>query len=191
MNENRRYLRIALAVGGAVTLAAATGCFPSTLWANLTKERTGNITMLFINNTPYRAVFSCATWDEWDRSPGPITLEQRNLDGNTTLAPLTLVCRRNAAVGTDLLVRRVIDLECDLQDGFQPEAFDTVVRFSRAPGGSDAAPLPTEGTALGVGKLLGVDYSCGDQLVFTFEQDPDAPGGFRIDFQVILDQPRD
>lgn len=191
MTANRQLLRVGLAGLGAIVLTSAAGCFPSTIWANQTKERTGNITLLFINNTPYRAVFTCGTWDEWDRSPGPINLEQRNLDGNTSLAPLTLPCRRNTAIGSDLLVRRVIALERDLEDSFRPEFFDTVVRFSRAPGGSDAAPLPTEGTAEGIGKLLGVDYSCGDQLVFTFEVDPDAPGGFRIDFEVILDNTRD
>jgi len=71
---------------------------------------------------------------------------------------------------------------------FDADSFDTVVHFSAAASDSDAAALPTAGTALGVEKLLGVDYSCADLLVFTFTEDPDAEGGFRVDFEVILDQ---
>jgi hypothetical protein len=82
----------------------------------------------------------------------------------------------------------VIETEADLSaDEFVPEAFDTVVHFSSAPAGSTGEGLPTQGTAEGIERLLGVDYSCEDQLVFTFVQDPDAPGGFRIDYQVIVD----
>ena len=47
--------------------------------------------------------------------------------------------------------------------------------------------VATVGTAVGLNKLVGVDFSCGDELIFTFRPDPDAEGGFRIDFQLIHD----
>ncbi len=85
----------------------------------------------------------------------------------------------------------MIATNADKTDTFDADAFDTVVHFSSAPSDSNAAALPTEGTALGREVLLGVDYSCADEIIFTFVQDPDAVGGFRIDFEVILDDTQD
>lgn len=166
------------------------GCIPAfqTVLLNQTKERTGDITFVFQNATPYRAIFSYGTWDAWDRTPGAINLQQLRLDAYTTSDPATVPCARNAAVGTVGLIQRAVDTDADqaLAD-FDADAFDTVVRFSSAPEDSESAGLPTEGTAEGVEKLLGVEFSCLDQLIFTFVEDPDAPGGFRIDYTVILD----
>lgn len=176
------------ALTAAAMLAGLSGCV-GTVLRNLTKQRTGDITMVFINNTSYTAAFSYGTWDAWDRTPGTPNLQQLRLAPNTASEPATVPCARNAAIGTQDFVDRVIATKADeALDDFDPDAFDTVVRFSSAPSDSGAAGLPTEGTALGIEKLLGVDYSCADQLVFTFVEDPDAPGGFRIDFEVILDK---
>ena len=189
--------RIDIAARGALAaavglLAGLSGC--GEVWLNLTKERTGDATrqgtiaVVFINNTPFRASFSYGLWDAWDKTPGQATLRQLRLEGNTSTAATTLSCQRNFAIGTQDFVDRVIETKGDQTTTFDPDAFGTVVNFSSAPAASDAAALPTEGTALGVEKLLGVDYSCADGLIFTFVQDPDAAGGFRIDFEVILDQ---
>lgn len=190
---NRKSVAISGALAGmaAALFAVFTGCI-GTIAQNQLAERTGDITFVFINSTPYRAAFSYGTWDAWDRTPGPVDLQQLQLAPNTTSDEATVPCRRNAAVGTQDFVDRVIATRADeeLQD-FDPDAFDTVVHFSSAPSGTGAAALPTVGTALGIEKLLGVDYSCGDQLIFTFVEDPDAEGGFRIDFEVILDERKD
>lgn len=175
--------RLGFALG---LLAAAAGCTPD-LFDNLTKERTGNISVSFVNNTPYRAAFSYGTYDAWDRSPGPVSLQQLRLAANSTSASTSVTCRRNLAIATPDFVERVIDTEADDTDTFDPDAFDTTVHFSSAPSDSDAAALPTAGTAEGIELLLGVDYSCADQVIFTFAEDPDRPGGFRIDYEVILD----
>ncbi len=185
-----------VAGAGLVVAAGLLGnlCGCGDVWLNLTKERTGDasragtISVVFINNTPHRASFSFGVWDAWDKSPGPAALRQLRLEGSTSSAPASLSCQRNFAIGTQDFVDRVLETKADDTATFDPDAFGTVVNFSSAPTDSDAAALPTEGTALGVEKLLGVDYSCADRLIFTFVQDPDAAGGFRIDFEAILDE---
>lgn len=171
----------------ACVLPSLSGCFPSSLWLNQSKQRTGNIQFVFINTTPFAASFTYGTWDALDKSPGPVTAQQISVDANSTSEAISVSCRRNAAVASQGLYDRVVATETDERDDWNPDQFDTVVHFTSAPAGSGAADLPTAGTALGIERLLGVDYSCGDQLIFTFRVDPDAPGGFRIDFQVIRD----
>ncbi len=179
-----------LRAAGWLAIAAALLCLSgcdTVFFLNQTAERNGNITVSFINNTPYRASFSYGSYDKLDNSPGAVSFQQLRLEGDTTSAAQTLTCRRNVAIGTQDLVDRVLATRADENDNFDPDAFDIVVHFSGAAQDSDAAALPTRGSALGRERLLGADYSCGDQLVFTFEEDPNAEGGFRIDFTVIVD----
>ncbi|MFO0840005.1 MAG: hypothetical protein U1D55_15970 [Phycisphaerae bacterium] len=171
----------------AAGLLASCGCSPEFI-ANQTQQRTGNINVVFINNTTARAIFSFGTYDALDLDPpGPATLQQSRLGAFNSSAPVQIPCRRNMAVGTKDFIDRVIAVKGDETANFDAEAFDTVVRFSLAPIGSDAEGLPTAGTSAGRGVRLGVDYTCEDRLIFTFEQDATAPGGFRIDFAVIQD----
>ncbi len=185
-------MNVAKRIGGVVCVAGLAamwgggGCTAEN-YLNLTKERQGNVTFLFINNTGYNAAFSFGTYDAYDKTPGTANFEQLRLNAHTTSAAVSVPCFRNAAVGTEDFINRVLATDANDIDGFDPDAFDTVVRFSDAPAGSDASGLPTAGTANGIERLLGVDYSCADQLIFTFNEDPDAPGGFRIDFEVIAD----
>jgi hypothetical protein len=82
----------------------------------------------------------------------------------------------------------VIDTGADEDlNNFNPNIFSTQVYLSDASTESDAVELPTVGTAEGIEVRLGVDYSCDDLLIFTITDDPDAPGGFRIDFEVSQD----
>lgn len=187
----RRMMRPAAAVAAAAAgavLAGSAGC--GSVWLNLTKEKTGTISFVFINDTEYRASFSYGTYDAWDRSPpGAVTLQQIAVAPHTTTAPQSVTCRRNAAVATQEFVDRVLATDADRNlTTFEPDRFDSVVHFSSAPADSDAADLPTQGTAAGREVLLGIDFSCGDQLVFTFVEDPDAEGGYRIDFEVIRNE---
>jgi hypothetical protein len=154
----------------------------------LTEERTGNIQFQFINNTSARAAFSFGTYDKLDRDPpGEVTIQQLRLAANTSSAPISVPCRREAAVGTADFVQRVIVTNADATAGFDADAFSPVVHFSTSPADSDTAALPTAGSARGMERRLGVDFTCGDRLIFTLQEDPDAPGGFRIDYQVIPD----
>ncbi|MGE0479676.1 MAG: hypothetical protein AB7Q17_04295 [Phycisphaerae bacterium] len=176
--------QLALLLGLATPLLMG-GCGSAVNY--LTEERSGNITFIFVNNTSVRASFSFGTYDSLDRPDGPASLQQLRLEAMTSSAATNVTCRRNAVVGTQEFINRVIQTDGDEGANFDADAFDDVVHFSSAPQNSPLAAIATDGTAAGVDKLLGVDYTCGDTLIFTFNADPAAPGGFRIDFQVIQD----
>lgn len=189
MRENGLLKNAAIVFCGM--LVAASGCSPDMI-ANQTEERTGDVTVLLINNTDARALLSFGSFDSLDRNPpGVVTLQQRVMEAMTSLDPITITCRRNLAIGTQELLERVRDTNADNTNNFLPEAFVEGVFFSSAPLNSDAANLPTAGTAEPFEVRLGVDYSCGDRLIFRFEKDDAAPGGFRIDFSVIPDEEDD
>jgi len=177
-------------IGFAVALVAAltTGC-SGDLIANLIEERSGDITVIIINNTPYRAAFTFGSYDALDRDPpGEVDLQQQRLEGNASTAPITISCNRNTAIGTETLIQRAIDTDADEADDFDVDAFSDTVRFSSAAADSDAAAVPTEGEAAGIEVCLGPEYACGDQLIFTLVEDEAAPDGFR--FRIEFDRLR-
>ncbi len=181
-----------IAVSGLVAaallplLVVLIGC-PPTSFLNVTKEVSGQIGIQFVNTTPYRAIFTYGVYNPWDRvTPGSVVFAQLKLEGNTTSTLATDSCERAVAVGTQAMLDRIIATKGDQNDpNFDPQAFTATVSFSSAPASQPTSELPTVGTAQGVLKLVGVDYACTDQLIFRFVQDADAPGGFRIDFEVI------
>jgi len=180
-----------LTVGLVILLAVGAllqGCVNLVL--NQTAELTGNVSILFINDTPYRASFSYASWNSLDRDPpGTINFRQLRLAPYASNGPVTLTCARNVAIGTEEMYQRVIDTEANQTATFDPDAFDTVVHFSDQPADSELAAIATVGTAVGSEKLLGVHFECGDELIFTFVEDPDVPGGFRVDYALIKAEP--
>jgi len=178
-------LPVAMLAAVASLLVLQPGCGPALL--NLTAERRGNVTVRVINTTPYTAAFTYGSWDAWDRSPpGPVQMQQLVLAANSSSAPATVTCARNFSIGTrDFIERAELVDAPETFSNFNPDAFDSVVHFSNIPPGNPGAALPTVGTALGNSRLLGRHYECGDELIFTLVEDPDAEGGFRIDFSVI------
>ncbi len=172
----------------AMVLLLAGGCTPFLRY--ISEFRNGNVTVLIINNTPYRATMTVGSWDSLDRDPpGPVTIQQPRIEAGQS-TQFTLDCRRNIAIGTEELVQRIIDTDTDQNTAnFDNDAFDDVVHFSNAAADSPAAALPTVGTAEGREVLIGLDFSCNDLLIFTLEEDANAPGGFRIDFEVAPDVP--
>ena len=177
---------LGLAAGLLVALGSLTGGCMGDLVANLVEERTGDVTVVFINDTPYRAGCSFGSYDAFDRSTtADVTLAQQLVEAKTSTAPITLPCRRNTAVGTEFFIRRVLDTDTQLRTTYNPDIFGPLVNFSSAPLGSEAEALPTEGTAEGIEVRLGVDYAWGDQLIFTFVEDAEAPGGFRIEYSLL------
>jgi hypothetical protein len=173
----------ALFVSLVATLTA--GC-TGDLIANLSEERGDDITAMFINNTAYRASFFVGSYDSLVRlPPGPIEWEQLRLEGMTSSEPIAFPCRNQLAIGTDELIQRALDTDVFDANEFDGDVFSTTVSFSAAPADSPSAALPTVGTAVGIEVQAGVDYGCGDQLIFTFEEDATAPGGFRIDYELL------
>ncbi len=169
-------------------LLGSAGCSPEFV-ANLFEERSGNISVVFINNTTARAIFSFGTYDALDLDPpGPASLEQLRLGALSSSAAVTLPCRRNFAVGTQDFLDRVVAVRGDQTADFDGEAFDDIVRFSNAAVGSDAEGLPTAGNAAGRELRLGAEFTCEDRILITFEPDATTAGGFRIDVTVIQDE---
>jgi hypothetical protein len=176
------------AVVGLLVLASGPGC-NVTLFKNQTAERSGNITVQFVNETPYRAIFSYGVWDSLDLDPpGPITLRQLRLEGNTTSATVNLTCARNFAIGTEAMLERAEVTEATDTDNFDVQAFVEGVKFSDQPAGSELEAAATAGRATGIERLLADHFTCDDLLLVTFVADPSASGGFRIDFSVVQDE---
>jgi hypothetical protein len=175
-----------VAAGLALTVAALTGGCTGDLVANLTETKEGSIILIFINTTPYRASFACGSYDTLQRSPpGPIDFRQVQVERNVTSAEEEIVCRRNTALGTAALIQRATDTEQYTNEAFDPDIFSPVINFSAATRNTEGESLPTVGTAEGIEVRLGVDYACGDVLYFTFEEDPNAPGGFSVEFDLL------
>lgn len=176
----------------SVGILPLVGACTAELVANLTAERTGQVSVTFVNTTDVRAVFSFGLFDSLDRNPpGQIAFRQLRLEANDTSEPQDITCRRNFQIGLAELLQRGLEADVDTGANFDPDAFVAQVNFSDAPEDSDLAGLPTAGFAEGIEFLLGVDFQCDDQLIVAFSRDATAPGGFRIDLDVIaaVDEP--
>jgi hypothetical protein len=155
----------------------------------------GKVRVVFINNTPYRAVFTVATYDQIDRSSGLDFRQFSNdptglvLDGDSTSAIGSLDCARVFSIGGP----RLIALFETLADANAvPEALIEGVEFFRveaAAGDAAAAPAPvSQGKAPPFEALLGVDFPCNALLIVRFEIDDLGPAPFRTDFELIPSQ---
>lgn len=164
-----------------------TGC-PGSLVAHLTEEEDGTVAVIIINNTPYRAAFIIAGYDAFVLNPpGEAQYQQLTVEGMQTESAISLDCARNVAIGTQALIERMTLAEQNQGTDFDPDLFSANVYFSSAPADSNAANLPTEGTAAGIEVKLGVDFGCSDQLIFTFEENETLVNGhrFRIDYELL------
>jgi hypothetical protein len=175
-------------VAGLLTVfAILTGGCPNDLLASLTEERSGEVSIIIINNTPYRASFTLGGYDALVRNPpSEPELEQRRVEAMTSTAPISMECVRSIAIGTRGLVERVLETDGNLAADFDNDAFSEFVNFSSAPIDDEAAALPTEGRAEGREVRLGWHYGCGDQLIFIFEEDATTTGEFRFRIEYTL-----
>ncbi len=186
-----------------VPIASCTTGVPATLTAATSDFGAGGqiipraIQVAFINNTNFRAIFSFGSYNPLNNDTLPTNSLQLRLEGNTASAQVAQPCRRVFSVGGDELIRLINENERDPAINVtDPRALVRGVNFSAAPLGDPLEAEPTEGTALGMVRNVGIDFTCdridirdvtgSGLLIFTFEQDPAAPGGFRIDYQFVL-----
>ncbi|MBI5762707.1 MAG: hypothetical protein HZA51_04195 [Planctomycetes bacterium] len=150
----------------------------------------------FINNTPFRAIFTFGSYDQLNKDTLPTGFGQLRLEGNTASAQVVQPCRKTFSLGGDELIQMIDENRNDPAINITDErALVRGVNFSGAAIGDPLAAEPTEGTAEPRLFLNGVDFSCvrtdirqttgTGLLLFTFEQDATAPGGFRIDFSFM------
>jgi hypothetical protein len=150
----------------------------------------------FINNTPFRAILTFGAYDPSDQETLPTVFSPLRLEGNSSSPQAAQPCRQAFSVGGAELIRLITENEADPSINVtDPRALIRGVNFSGAPLGDPLEAEPTEGTAEGLVLLSGVDFTCARTnirqttgtglLLFTFEQDAAAPGGFRIDFTFV------
>jgi hypothetical protein len=155
----------------------------------------GNAEGLFINETPFRVIFTFGAYDELDRDTEPVLRQFGSnpdnpnydvLDGNTQTGIYTLPCHRVYSIGGAGLIARVErNLDASTYDA------DLLVEgayFSTAASDSLEANTPTEGQADPIDSFIGVDFECGSMVIYHFEYN-DAGGDpkFVIEQSVIAD----
>lgn len=151
----------------------------------------GSIRVLFINNTPQRAVFTYGTYDQTDQFSQPdfrqfgLDSTDPNLDGDSesSIDPASgqspLICARVFSIGSPDLLRLIDEnlsgatvIDNALSNGV--EFFDA----GDAEAGSVGFAPPLEA-------LLEVDFPCAALLIVRFEVNDVGPDPFRIDFELI------
>lgn len=165
-------------VCGIVAAASMPGLFGCTNegWLNITAVRGGSVSLEFVNDTTFRAFTHYVGFDPLDVDSNDFG--QVIVDGGQS-ASLLVPCYRRFDVGTNTVKTMAEEYDPDDVGAFPVSGN---VGFSSVAGGQDGELDATEGTAEGVSVLLGVDYACGDAVIFTFVQNPDAPGGFSVNF---------
>lgn len=150
----------------------------------------------FINNTPFRAIFTFGAYDQLDKDTLPTGFGQIRLEGNTSSPQQVQPCRKTFSLGGDELIQMIDTNRNDPSINITDErALVRGVNFSGAALGDPLEAEPTEGTAEPRLVLNGIDFTClrtdirqttgTGLLLFTFEQDATAPGGFRIDYSFM------
>ncbi len=164
----------------------------------------GALDVVFVNDTPFRAIFTFGTYDPQDQTSVPqfgqfaVDPEQnetpfnRGLDPDTTTQRGTFVvnCGRVFSLGGVELIARINDQDDPkpvnqapvIQDALRPGIF-----FTSAPLDSpDANAVENFDVHLDPQTSgLGVDYASDSLLIYTFEMDPDNPGQVRVRLDVI------
>jgi hypothetical protein len=174
----RRRLPTALV---ALPLAALMLSCTPTAFLNVTVTRRGNITIGFINNTPFRANFTFGGYDPQDQNTVPV-FSQLRLEGNTAAQAQNQGCRRVFTIGGSELIRLIRFQGLNVADA--PVLHEDVF-FSNAPANDPLSAEPTEGRARQRTLRNGVDYICAGVLVFEFVPDLASPDGFRIDYTFL------
>lgn len=152
----------------------------------------GTVSVGFINNTPFRSVFSYGTYNNTNQFEQPVVQQfvgnsgGSSLEGDEVAEMVTLPCNRVFAIG-DPEMNRLIEenLDEEVLEALDEDVLFDNIAFSSAALGEPNSAVATEGFAPYVRALLGVDFSCGSILIIRFEISDVGPAPFRADFEVI------
>jgi hypothetical protein len=149
----------------------------------------GHVQIVFINNTPYQAVFTFATYDQTDTSSEPDFRQFGHdeegliLEGDSTSSIGSLDCGRVFSIGGPRMLALLAD---NLPDApLADEATIEGVEFFSVPENDSATAPVSQGKSPPFEALLGVDFPCNSLLIVRFEIDDRGPAPFRIDFELI------
>jgi len=179
----------------------------TTLGGDVPGQRT-NIQVSFINETPFRAIFTFGTYDPFNTLPNtpltfPVEAAQffvdadpvNRLEGNSESAITSFTCGRALSVGDPTLIELVRNSQ-NLVDTFDPTALQAGIAFSDRPVDDPDAALPTAGRAQGIVTLQGAEYQCDSLLVYTLSRNtartecigglPLAADCFSVSLEVFL-----
>ena len=179
-----------------VTLALLAGCFGGAdIFFNQTTSlggaavgARGNVRVLVINNTPFKAAFVTGTYDQTDIDSSPAfqafgaDAADTNLDGNDDNLT-TQQCGRVFSVGSAGLLA-AIDAGSGL-DSLPADAREVGIRFFSETTVDGETELVERGFAPPLERLLGTDFNCNSLLICYLEYDDIAADDFRIEFRVI------
>lgn len=153
----------------------------------------GTIRVLFINNTPHRAMFTFGSYDQTDQFSQPdfaqfgLSEFGAILDGDSSSEIISIECARVFSIGgPDLLTL----IEQNLSEAaLDEDAFVEGVEFFNIPSddaeGDDSGDPISEGSAPPFEASIGVDFPCSALLIIRFEFDDLGPDPFRVDFELI------
>lgn len=177
-------------------LAGAAACGPTGIFGNNTTlggdtpGSRGSIRVMFINRTPFRAIFTYGTYDTQNTDFGP-DIDQFSvnpdpslrLEGNSTSGVVSLTCGRVFSIGGEELIARIKDK--GLTTTLSEEALQPGIVFSDKPLDDAEAGQPTAGQAPPVVTLQGSEFPCDALLIYTFSLDDTQDSGFRVDTEVV------
>jgi len=186
---------LAIAAILSVGILWATGCGVDVLLnqtASLGGETAGlrgTVRVVFINNTPFRAIFTAGTYDQTDKSTQPDFVQFAAdpqvglLEGDDQSRALELRCARVFSVGGDELLALI---RCNLPDAdLDEDASIEGVAFSDAKLDDDDAGQATEGKAAPLVVKIGADFPCNALLIVRLEFNDLGPEPFLVDFSFI------
>lgn len=191
-----------------VLLATVPACHD--LWINTVAPLGGNtaggrgaVSVIFVNETPYRAIFTFGTYDPQDQTSIPrygqfaVDPERDETAFNRGLPPdtvtvrgsFTVNCGRLFSLGGEELIGRIAEEDVAPFDNAPviEAALRPGVYFTSAPLDDPDANAVEHWDAMlePVNSLLGVDYFCDSLLIYTFEMDPDRPGQVRVRLEAV------
>lgn len=191
MNAGRKALGW---VGAGLAMLTAGCAFDALLAATAslggaTAGQRGNAQVVFINNTPFRAIFTFGAYDHLDRDTQPVLRQfssattTLSLEGNSESTVQQIQCHRVFSIGGAGLIARVRD---NLSEGsFEETPLVEGVYFSSADVGDDLADLPTEGVAAPLDSFIGADFECGSMVIYRFEVDDSGAAAFTVEMTTI------
>lgn len=153
-----------------------------------TAGQRGSTDAIFINNTPYRAIFTLGAYDNLDRNTNPELVpfspnDEFDLEAGATTGPISVTCHRVFSIGGATMIAIA---QKNLASASLPtDALVPGVSFSSAPLGDPDESEATEGQAAPLDLLIGLDFPCESVIVFRFEINDAGPEAFRVDYEVI------
>ncbi len=170
-------------------------------------ERRGRLGVGFINKTSFRAIGTFGGYDPQDKETivtfGQLGVTlQYDLEPNVVSRVYSIPVTRAFTLGGQRLIELIFEQDRESQNAqlasyptdaalgtFLPDLdlLNEKIGFTGAPFGDPQDSVPTQGTAESSTVYIGQHYRQDSLLIFRFSADPNAAGGFRIDFTTARD----